>query len=100
MRRQWMKLNLGKTIRMRALFSTSQRIVVGGTFATRTPFPSRRKPAMENDRLIRLEVVGEMFGGVCVKTIRRRIAAGELPKPVYFGRTPMLSLSEVNDAIE
>jgi hypothetical protein len=34
---------------------------------------------MENDRLIRLRSVGEMYGGISVKTVRRKIAAQELP---------------------
>ena len=55
---------------------------------------------MENDRLVRLRSVGEMYGGISVKTVRRKIAARELPQPVYVGRTPMLLLSEVNAAIE
>ena len=55
---------------------------------------------MENDRLLRLRAVAEMFGGISVKTIRRKIAARELPEPVYVGRTPMLCLSEVMAAIE
>jgi predicted DNA-binding transcriptional regulator AlpA len=55
---------------------------------------------METDRLISLRVVGQMLGGVCVRTVRRRIATGELPRPVYFGRTPMLSLLEVTAVIE
>jgi predicted DNA-binding transcriptional regulator AlpA len=55
---------------------------------------------MENDRLIRLRTVGEMLGGISEKTVRRKIAAGELPLPVYVGRTPMLLLSEVIAATE
>jgi predicted DNA-binding transcriptional regulator AlpA len=55
---------------------------------------------MENDRLIRLRSVGEMYGGISVKTVRRKIEAGELPQPVYVGRTPMLFESEVMASIE
>jgi predicted DNA-binding transcriptional regulator AlpA len=55
---------------------------------------------MENDRVIRLRSVGEIYGGISVKTVRRKIAARELPQPVYVGRTPMLFLSEVVAAIE
>jgi hypothetical protein len=55
---------------------------------------------METDRLISLGVAGQMLGGVCVKTVRRRIASGELPPPVYFGKKPMLSLREVAAFIE
>jgi predicted DNA-binding transcriptional regulator AlpA len=55
---------------------------------------------MENDRLLRFRAVAERYGGISVKSVRRKIAAGELPQPVYVGRTPMLFLSEVNAAIE
>jgi hypothetical protein len=55
---------------------------------------------METDRLISFSTVGQMLGGVCVKTVRRRIASGELPPPVYFGKKPMLSLLEVAAVIE
>jgi hypothetical protein len=55
---------------------------------------------MKTDRLISYRVAGEMCGGVCVRTVRRKIAAGELPPPVYFGKKPMLSLLEVAAVIE
>ncbi len=55
---------------------------------------------MENDRLLRLRAVAEMYGGISVKTVRRKIASRDLPQPVYVGRTPMLLLSEVVAAIE
>ena len=55
---------------------------------------------MENDRLLRFRAVAEMYGGISVKTVRRKIAAGELPQPVYVGRTPMLFLSDVNAAMD
>ncbi len=55
---------------------------------------------MEADRLVPLRVVAEMLGSISVKTVRRMIAAGALPEPVYVGRTPMLFLSEVVAAIE
>jgi predicted DNA-binding transcriptional regulator AlpA len=55
---------------------------------------------MENDRLLKLRAVAEVYGGISVKSVRRKMAAGELPQPVYVGRTPMLFLSEVNAAIE
>jgi predicted DNA-binding transcriptional regulator AlpA len=55
---------------------------------------------MENDRLIPFVEVGRMLGGRSVKTVHRMIAAGELPKPVYVGRTPMLFLSDVVSYIE
>lgn len=55
---------------------------------------------MESDRLISLSEAGRMLGGRSVKTIRRMIAACELPKPVRLGRTPMLFLSDVIAYIE
>ena len=56
--------------------------------------------AMENERLLKFRAVAEMYGGISEKTVRRKIAAPELPQPVYVGRTPMLFLSEVIAAIE
>ena len=50
---------------------------------------------MSSDRLITLVEVGQLLGGRSVKSVRRMIARGELPKPVYVGRTPMLFLSDV-----
>lgn len=55
---------------------------------------------MKHDRLISFRIVGQMLGGVCPRTIRRKIATGELPRPVYFGRKPMLSFLEVAALIE
>jgi predicted DNA-binding transcriptional regulator AlpA len=55
---------------------------------------------METDRLILLSEVGRMLAGRSVKTVRRKIAAGELPGPVYVGRTPMLFLSDVISYME
>jgi predicted DNA-binding transcriptional regulator AlpA len=55
---------------------------------------------MEADRLISYSEVGRMLGGRSVKTVRRMVAAGELPKPVYLGRTPMLFLSDIVVYIE
>jgi hypothetical protein len=55
---------------------------------------------MKTDRLISYRVAGEMCGGCCVRTVRRKIATGELPQPVYFGKKPMLSLLEVAAVIE
>jgi predicted DNA-binding transcriptional regulator AlpA len=55
---------------------------------------------METDRLMSFLEVGRMLGGRSVKTVRRMIADGKLPKPVYVGRTPMLFLSDVVAFIE
>src|SRR5437667_3768897 len=95
-----MKPILGSTIRIQVSSITTRKIAVREKFATWTLCRNRRIQRMENDRLIRLRSVGEMFGGVSVKTVRRKIAAHELPQPVYVGRTPMLCLSEVVAVIE
>src|SRR6266480_4079595 len=87
-------------IRTRALSITIRKIAVRKMSDMWIRFRRRKTSRMENDRLVRLRSVGEMFGGVSVKTVRRKIAARELPKPVYVGRTPMLFLSEVIAAIE
>jgi predicted DNA-binding transcriptional regulator AlpA len=55
---------------------------------------------MKTDRLILLSEVGQMLAGRSVKTVRRKIAAGELPEPVYVGRTPTLFLSDVISYME
>ena len=55
---------------------------------------------METDRLIPLFEFGRMLGGRSVKTVRRMIADGKVPQPVYVGRTPMLFLSDVVAYIE
>jgi predicted DNA-binding transcriptional regulator AlpA len=55
---------------------------------------------MSCDRLIRLFEVGQLLGGRSVKSVRRMIAGGELPKPVHVGRTPMLFMSDVVAFIE
>lgn len=41
-----------------------------------------------------------MLGGVSSKTIRRKIAEGLLPRPVYVGRIPMLCESDIVSLIE
>jgi predicted DNA-binding transcriptional regulator AlpA len=55
---------------------------------------------MKTDRLISYREAGHMCGGICARTVRRKIAGGELPQPVYFGKRPMLSLLEVEAVIE
>src|SRR5882724_6997564 len=95
-----MKPTPASTILTRALSITIRKIGIREKFATWTLCRNRRTQRMENDRLIRLRSVGEMYGGVSVKTVRRKIAAHELPQPVYVGRTPMLPLSDVVAVIE
>ena len=55
---------------------------------------------MENERLMSLAEVGRILGGRCAKSVRRMIADGVLPQPVYIGRTPMLCMSDVAALIE
>lgn len=55
---------------------------------------------MSSERLISLNEAADRFGGVSVKTVRRLIAAGELPPPVKVMSCTTLPLSEVLDCIE
>lgn len=52
------------------------------------------------DRLVCFKEAAEMLGRISVRTIRRMIAAGLLPRPVYVGRKPMFVLSELLAVIE
>ena len=65
-----------------------------------TRFRNGDTPKMETDRLISFCAAGQMVGGICAKTVRRKIAAGEFPKPVYVGRKPLLSEREMQAFIE
>lgn len=49
----------------------------------------------DDDRLIDFEEVSRLLGGISERTIRRLIAAGELPQPVRIRRSPRLYHSEV-----
>ncbi len=55
---------------------------------------------MSSERLVSLGDTAEMFGGVSVRTVRRMIAAGELPSPVKVMSCTKLPLSEVLSCIE
>lgn len=50
---------------------------------------------MSDDVLISLSEAGQLLGGICEKTVRRRIAAGDLPQPVREGRFSRLFRSDV-----
>jgi predicted DNA-binding transcriptional regulator AlpA len=52
------------------------------------------------ERLISLRDAAALLGGISVRTVRRRIAAGVLPQPVYLGRKPTFVLSELLQVIE
>lgn len=55
---------------------------------------------MSSERLVSLNETANMFGGVSVKTVRRMIAAGQLPAPVKVMSCSKLPLSEVLGCIE
>lgn len=55
---------------------------------------------MMADRLVTFSEAAEMFGRISVRSVRRMIASGQLPKPVYIGRIPKLSLEELVSVIE
>jgi predicted DNA-binding transcriptional regulator AlpA len=50
--------------------------------------------------LISLGEAGRMLGGISVKTVRRRIAEGLLPKPIKEGKFSRLLRSDVAGLIE
>lgn len=50
---------------------------------------------MSEDVLISLAEAGHLLGGICEKTVRRRIAAGDLPQPVREGKFSRLFRSDV-----
>ena len=52
------------------------------------------------EMLISLEETGRMMGGISVKTVRRRIAEGVLPKAVKEGKFSRLFHSDVVAVIE
>ncbi len=55
---------------------------------------------MNHERLVSLGETATMLGGVSVKTVRRMIAAGELPSTVKVMSCTTLPLSEVLSCIE
>jgi predicted DNA-binding transcriptional regulator AlpA len=55
---------------------------------------------MNSERLVSLAETAEMLGGVSVKTVRRLIAARELPSAVKVMSCSKLPLSEVLGCIE
>jgi predicted DNA-binding transcriptional regulator AlpA len=52
------------------------------------------------DRFMSFAEVARIFGNISTRTVRRKIAAHELPQPVRIGRKPMLVESEVLEVIE
>jgi predicted DNA-binding transcriptional regulator AlpA len=55
---------------------------------------------VSSDRLVSLSETAAMLGGVSVKTVRRLIAAGQLPTTVKVMSCTKLPLSEVLSCIE
>jgi predicted DNA-binding transcriptional regulator AlpA len=55
---------------------------------------------MNEEVLISLREAGQLLGGVCTKTVRRRIAAGILPQPVKEGKFSRLFRSDVIRVLE
>jgi len=55
---------------------------------------------MSNERLVSLGETADRLGGVSVRTVRRIIAAGELPAAVKVMSSTKLPLSEVLNYIE
>ncbi len=54
---------------------------------------------MNDDALISLAEAGQLLGGVCEKTVRRRIAEGKLPQPVREGKFLRLFRSDITGHI-
>jgi predicted DNA-binding transcriptional regulator AlpA len=55
---------------------------------------------MSDEALISLAEAGRLLGGLCEKTVRRRIAAHVLPEPVKEGKFLRLFRSDVLAHIE
>lgn len=58
------------------------------------PSMDPQTPRDETPRLLRLVEVAKILG-VCVRSVRRAIARGELPRPVRVGRSVRLFQSDV-----
>ena len=51
----------------------------------------------ESERLLDLEEVAKLLGGVSTRSVRRLIARGDLPQPVKVLSSPRLYFSDVLD---
>jgi len=49
----------------------------------------------ENERLLDLEEVARLLGGISTRSVRRLIARGDLPRPVKVLSSPRLYFSDV-----
>ncbi len=61
------------------------------------PFAASEK---ESERLLDLEEVAKLLGGVSTRSVRRLIARGDLPCPVKVLSSPRLYFSDVLDYFE
>ena len=61
------------------------------------PFAASEK---ESERLLDLEEVAKLLGGVSTRSVRRLIARGDLPRPVKVLSSPRLYFSDVLDYFE
>ena len=55
----------------------------------------KRLPMADEERLIDFKEVARLLGNISERTVRRLIAAGELPKPVKVLSVPRLYRSDV-----
>lgn len=57
-------------------------------------------PPTEEERLLDLEEVARMLGGISTRSVRRLVARGDLPKPVKVLSSPRLYHSDVVTYLE
>ena len=54
----------------------------------------------EEERLLDLEEVAKMLGGISTRSVRRLIARGDLPRPVKVLSSPRLYHSDITTYLE
>jgi predicted DNA-binding transcriptional regulator AlpA len=57
-------------------------------------------PPKEEERLLDLEEVAKMLGGISTRSVRRLVARGDLPKPVKVLSSPRLYHSDIATYLE
>ncbi len=57
----------------------------------------RQRPTLESD-VISMDEAAQLLG-VCRRSVERRIAEGEIPRPIKIGRRSMLLLQDLQDYI-
>ncbi|HWL53229.1 MAG TPA: helix-turn-helix domain-containing protein [Chthoniobacteraceae bacterium] len=60
----------------------------------------KRKPPLDDEQLIDFEEAARLLGNISGRTVRRLIAAGELPKPVKVLSVPRLYRSDVSGYLQ